>query len=59
MSKDCDKQNPGPEPERLKIDGDWEDAVKKAMGRPKPAEGWPEPEDDEDAETGRKEELGD
>jgi hypothetical protein len=26
----------GPEPERLKIDGDWKDAVKKAMANGKP-----------------------
>ena len=29
---------PGPDPERLKIDGDWKDAVKKALETPPPCE---------------------
>lgn len=41
-NQDDSKQNPGPEPERFKIEGDWEDAVKKAMAKPKPDEGWPQ-----------------
>ena len=28
------KNTTGPDPERLKIDGDWEDAVKKALKTP-------------------------
>ena len=40
------KQNkPGPEPERLKIEGDWEDAVKKAIEAHPPSA--PEDESDE------------
>ncbi len=35
---------PGPEPERLIIEGDWKDAVKKALHKTPPAEGWPKPE---------------
>jgi hypothetical protein len=31
----------GPEPERLKIEGDWKAAVRTAMQKPKPAGGWP------------------
>ena len=33
----------GPEPERFKITGyrNWEDAVKVALQKPKPPEGWP------------------
>ena len=31
----------GPEPERLKINGDWKAAVRMAMQKPKPANGWP------------------
>jgi hypothetical protein len=31
----------GPEPERLKINGDWKSAVRTAMKKPKPAGGWP------------------
>ena len=30
------KQKPGPKPETLKIEGDWEDAVKTAITRGKP-----------------------
>ena len=36
--------NPGPEPERVKIDGDWQEAAKKALGKPKPEGGWPKAE---------------
>jgi len=32
---------PGPNPDRLKIDADWEDAMKDALGKKKPKEGWP------------------
>ena len=43
---------PGPEPDRLKIDGDWEDAIKQAIGKPKPPDGWPDQDDkQEDEET--------
>ena len=31
----------GPEPERLKIYGDWKEAVRIAMRKPKPPGGWP------------------
>jgi hypothetical protein len=31
----------GPEPERLKINGNWKAAVRMAMQKPKPASGWP------------------
>jgi hypothetical protein len=31
----------GPEPERLKIQGDWKDAVSAALRKPKPPGGWP------------------
>jgi hypothetical protein len=37
-------QRPGPEPERLKIDGDWEQAVERALKKPRPADGWPKPQ---------------
>ena len=46
------RNKPGPEPERLKIDGDWKDNVKKAVNTPPPKE-----EDDdvreEDADEGQ------
>jgi len=32
---------PGPKPERLKLQGNWRDAVKKSLGKKKPASGWP------------------
>jgi len=32
---------PGPKPDLLKIDCDWEEAVKKSLEKKKPAEGWP------------------
>lgn len=33
----------GQEPERVKIDMPWEQAVKKALGKERPAGGWPKP----------------
>ncbi|HEV3279887.1 MAG TPA: hypothetical protein VG860_24080 [Terriglobia bacterium] len=35
------RQRPGPKPEVLKIDMDWQEAVKLAMKKKKPPEGWP------------------
>jgi hypothetical protein len=32
---------PGPKPDMLKIDGNWQDAVKKSFAKKKPAGGWP------------------
>jgi hypothetical protein len=31
----------GPEPERLKIEGNWIDAVDTALKKKRPPEGWP------------------
>jgi len=31
----------GPKPDLLKIDGDWQDAVKKSLAKKKPVTGWP------------------
>jgi hypothetical protein len=33
----------GPEPERLKIEGDWVEAVDKALAAKRPPQGWPKP----------------
>ena len=44
MAKDK-KQKPGPKEDHLKIDGDWEASVKQALGKEKPVDGWPEPEE--------------
>jgi hypothetical protein len=38
------RKAPGPAPEMLKIEGDWKDAVKKALRVKKPPGGWPKPE---------------
>jgi hypothetical protein len=35
------KAKRGPKAEVLKLDGDWQRNVKKAMQKPKPAGGWP------------------
>jgi hypothetical protein len=32
---------PGPKPDLYKIEGNWEDAVKKSFQKKKPAGGWP------------------
>lgn len=32
---------PGPKAERLKIEGDWQEAVKKSLAKKKPPGGWP------------------
>lgn len=35
------KEQPGPKPDLLKIEGDWKDAIKKSLEKKKSAEGWP------------------
>ncbi len=35
------KEKPGPKPNHLKIDENWENAVKKAVQKKKPKNGWP------------------
>lgn len=47
----------GPDPDRLKIEGDWKDAAKKAIRKATPSEGWPKREDwreDRDKKRGPK-----
>lgn len=41
-----EKEKPGPKPDRVKIDEDWEEAVRKALKKKRPKDGWPKPEDD-------------
>lgn len=41
--KKMGKQRPGPDPERLKVDGDWESAAALLVKAKKPASGWPGP----------------
>ncbi len=36
------KKKPGPKTERLKIDMNWVDAVKRSLLKKKPKRGWPE-----------------
>jgi hypothetical protein len=45
MPKKAKKQatKRGPKPDRLAITGDWQEAMKKALGVERPAEGWPPP----------------
>jgi hypothetical protein len=33
---------PGPKADRLKLEGNWRDAMKKSLGKKKPAQGWPQ-----------------
>jgi hypothetical protein len=35
------KLTPGPKPDILKIEGDWQDAIKTSLTKKKPAQGWP------------------
>jgi len=44
MSKN--KSQTGPKPDNLKIEGNWQDAIGKAVKKEKPKEGWPESEKD-------------
>lgn len=34
---------PGPVPDRVKIEGNWEDAIKTALAKKRPPKGWPKP----------------
>ena len=33
----------GPQPDRLVVNGDWKGAMEKALGKKRPAAGWPKP----------------
>ena len=37
------KQQPGPKPDTLTVEGDWEIAVRKALEKKRPKRGWPKP----------------
>lgn len=45
MADQPERKQPGPEPERLKIDGDWEDAIRRALKVKRPPDGWPDPDE--------------
>jgi hypothetical protein len=38
------KRVTGPEPERVKIEGNWKVAVAKALKKERPKDGWPKPQ---------------
>jgi hypothetical protein len=40
MSKAREKR--GPPPDRVKLEGNWKDAVARALKKPMPKGGWPE-----------------
>lgn len=42
MAKQRDSKKPGPEPDTLKLEGDWQDRLREALGRERPEGGWPE-----------------
>ncbi len=48
-----EKPKPGPDPDRLKVEGEWTKAIGKALKKKRPEGGWPKregdkkPEDDE------------
>ena len=41
MKKSTTKKR-GPKEERLKIEGEWKDAVGDALNKERPADGWPD-----------------
>ena len=43
MTKEKGKQKPGPEADRLKLEGDWKDRLAQAVKKPRPKVGWPKP----------------
>lgn len=40
------KKKVGPKPNRLKIDGNWEEAMGEAVKKEKPEDGWPDDKND-------------
>jgi len=37
------KGKPGPKEDRLALEGDWQEAMKKAAAKKRPPNGWPKP----------------
>lgn len=35
------KRKTGPKPDVLKVEGDWQEAIKKSLAKKKPEDGWP------------------
>lgn len=46
VSEDKRIHKRGPKPERVKIEADWEDAVKTALEKKRPEDGWPDHKDE-------------
>lgn len=45
----------GPKPDRVKIDEDWEEAVKRALKKKRPKDGWPKDGDSQaDSDRAKK-----
>ena len=42
MARKEEPNKPGPKPNHLKIEGDWQEAIKKAVEKKKPKNGWPD-----------------
>lgn len=36
------KKKPGPNGDSLKVEGNWKDAITRAVTKKRPADGWPE-----------------
>jgi hypothetical protein len=41
MKKPARQKKRGPEPEVLKLNGNWQDLIKKSFQKKRPANGWP------------------
>lgn len=46
-----ERKRPGPKAERLAIEGDWRDAVRKALEVDRPPGGWPKEGENRDSDT--------
>lgn len=44
MTDRDDLKKPGPDPDRVKVDKDWEEAMKDALVKKRPEGGWPKDE---------------
>lgn len=42
-----ERKKPGPKPDKVKIEDDWEKAMDKALKKKRPKDGWPKPESDD------------
>ena len=47
MDKLAGPSKPGPDAERVKVDKPWGDAVKEALKKKRPKDGWPKPPEKE------------